>query len=133
MTEPTVRVIIEKGIARIEALTADADVEVRDYDVELTPEDHPHLWTDENGRRCARYFVSGGTNTPPARSYAAGLEKLAADMGTFAGVSTSFSPAASEDLLHVLTVNGADFYFGTDGRYDGWGKSIQRSHSPPDA
>jgi hypothetical protein len=53
------------------------------------------------------------------------LERFATDLKTFAGLDAELELAPKPDGLHVLTINGVDFYFYADGSgYDGWGTAI---------
>lgn len=56
MSRLDVHVTVEGGVATVTVNRPDITVEVRDYDVEGS--DDELLWTDENGDRCVRYFVT---------------------------------------------------------------------------
>ena len=54
------------------------------------------------------------------------LRHFAEDLGRYSGVEAQLTEDTSADGLHVLTINGVDYYFQADtGGYDGWGKCIQ--------
>lgn len=53
------------------------------------------------------------------------LERFAADLRDHTGLDIGLVLDPSPNGLHVLTINGADFYFNADGSgYDGWGKGL---------
>ena len=124
MAIPNVRITLEGGIVDVDVLTSRVRVEVRDYDVQGIG-NRKQLWTDEQGKRCLRYFISSEDNPDTTARAANDLERFAEDLQTHAGVSAAFKPDSSPDGLHVLTINNADFYFeANSGKYDGWGKAI---------
>jgi hypothetical protein len=56
MNEADVLVTVQGGVASVDVRKTDTVVEVRDYDVDGV--DDAEIWTDENGDRCVRYFVT---------------------------------------------------------------------------
>lgn len=126
MHSPSARVTIERGMAAVEVYRDNVVVEVRDYDIEARSDNGRDLWTDKDGRRCNRYFVPQGGQRAMASDCASELEKFASDLGGLANMSVTFERDNSPDGLHVLSINGVDFYFYADGAgYDGWGKQIR--------
>ena len=125
MHNPSARVTIERGIADVEVYRKNVVVEVRDYDMQARRDNGRDLWTDKSGRRCYRYFVPSDGRRSLASDCAAELEKFASDLGSLPDLSVSFERDKSPDGLHVLKINGVDFYFYADGAgYDGWGKQL---------
>lgn len=125
MHSPSARVTIERGIADVEVYRKNVVVEVRDYDVQPHVENGRDLWADKSGGRCHRYFVPSDGRRNLASDCAAELEKFACDLGSLPDLSVSIERDKSPDGLHVLNINGVDFYFYADGAgYDGWGKEI---------
>ena len=52
------------------------------------------------------------------------LERFAQDLRNHVGVTVELKIDTSPDGLHVLCINGVDFFFNADGSgYDGWGRS----------
>ena len=55
------------------------------------------------------------------------LTRFADDLRDHVGLEVDFAPDPNPDGLHVLTINGADFYFNADGSgYDGWGQGASK-------
>ena len=55
------------------------------------------------------------------------LRRFTADLQEHASVSAELHIDPNPEGLHVLHINGVDFYFGADGSgYDGWGKRPER-------
>jgi len=51
--------------------------------------------------------------------------QFADDLREHTRLDVRFEPDANADGLHVLTIDGADFYFNADGSgYDGWGRGV---------
>lgn len=126
MLSPSARVTIERGIADVEVYRENVVVEVRDYDIQPSGGNGSDIWTDKDGRKCSRYFVPSDGQRMMASDCASELEKFASDLGSLPDLSVSFEQDKSPDGLHVLTINGVDFYFYADGAgYDGWGKQIR--------
>ena len=56
------------------------------------------------------------------------LTRFADDLRYHAGLDVDFAPDPKPDGLHVLTINGVDFFFYADGSgYDGWGRALIES------
>jgi hypothetical protein len=62
MNQADALVMVIGGVAHVLVRTPRITVEVRDYDVDGC--DDNKLWTDENGDRCVRYFVTHDINPP---------------------------------------------------------------------
>ena len=126
MHSPSARVTIEGGIADVEVYRENVVIEVRDYDIQAHGGNGRDLWTDRSGRKCSRYFVPSDGRRTLATDCATELEKFASDLGSLPKMSVSFERDKAPDGLHVLSINGVDFYFSADGAgYDGWGKRIR--------
>ena len=53
------------------------------------------------------------------------LERFAEDLRHHVGLTAELLPDSNLDGLHVLRINGVDFFFRADGSgYDGWGKVL---------
>lgn len=53
------------------------------------------------------------------------LKRFAEDLRQHTGLSVALELDDQPDGLHILTLNGVDFFFHADGSgYDGWGKPI---------
>jgi len=53
------------------------------------------------------------------------LERFAEDLQRHVGLTVELLPDSNPDGLHVLRINGVDFFFRADGSgYDGWGKIL---------
>ncbi len=53
------------------------------------------------------------------------LKRFADDLREHTGLNVELEIDPKPDGLHVLSVDGADFYFYTDGSgYDGWGRAV---------
>lgn len=53
------------------------------------------------------------------------LERFAEDLRHHVGLTVELLPDSNPDGLHVLRINGVDFFFRADGNgYDGWGKVL---------
>jgi hypothetical protein len=53
------------------------------------------------------------------------LERFAEDLRHHVGLTVELLPDSNPDGLHVLRINGVDFFFRADGSsYDGWGKAL---------
>lgn len=53
------------------------------------------------------------------------LKRFADDLGEHTGHNVCLELDPALDGLHVLTIDGVDFYFYADGSgYDGWGKRL---------
>ena len=51
------------------------------------------------------------------------LTRFTDDLRNHAGLDVDLAPDPKPDGLHVLTINGVDFYFNANGSgYDGWGQ-----------
>ncbi len=125
MHSPSARVTMERGGANVEVYRENVIVEVRDYGGQRDGENGRDLWTDKSGKRCYRYFVPSDGHRMIASDCATALEKFANDLGSLPKMAVSFERDKSPDGLHVLSINGVDFYFYADGAgYDGWGKQI---------
>jgi len=56
------------------------------------------------------------------------LERFAEDLRRHVGLTVAAIPDSNPDGLHVLSINGVDFFFRADGSgYDGWGKALVRA------
>ena len=125
MRSPTARVTIEQGVSVVEAYRKNVIVEVRDYDMKPRANNGCEPWRDKTGKPCNRYFVPSHGQRTLVNDCASDLEKFAADLGSLPKMTVSFERDESPDGLHVLSINGVDFYFYADGAgYDGWGKQI---------
>ena len=59
------------------------------------------------------------------------LERFAEDLRHHVGLTVELLPDSNPDGLHVLRINGVDFFFRADGSgYDGWGKALATTQSP---
>lgn len=55
------------------------------------------------------------------------LKRFAADLRTHTGVKVAVRIDRKPEGMHVLRINGVDFFFYADGSgYDGWGKCVNR-------
>ncbi len=123
MPRTNARITLAGGI--VDVLTPGVRVEVRDYDIQGIGE-HKQLWTDEQGKKCFRYFVSTNKDIGEADPIVDNFQRFAEDLQYHAGVPVTFKPDSSPDGLHVLQINKVDFYFEVgSGKYDGWGKAIE--------
>ena len=53
------------------------------------------------------------------------LERFAEDLRRHVGLTVELLSDSNPDGLHVLRINGVDFFFRADGSgYDGWGKGL---------
>ena len=53
------------------------------------------------------------------------LNRFAEDLLLYAGVQAECEPDADPKGMHVLRINGVDFFFLADGSgYDGWGRGL---------
>lgn len=53
------------------------------------------------------------------------LKRLADDLRLIAGIKSELKIDSDPNGLHVLRINGVDFFFRADGSgYDGWGRAI---------
>ena len=125
MHSPSARVTIERGTPSVKVYRENVVVEVRNYDTQPRTGYSRDAWTDRDGRKCRRYFVPSSGQQMLASEIATDLERFASDLGSALKMSASFGRDKSPDGLHVLTVDGVDFYFNADGSgYDGWGKRV---------
>lgn len=128
ITNPNVLVSIDGGVASVNVNRNNLVAEVRDYDVGRTAENHPHLWTDENGRCCARQYVTGDEDESIAARSGNDLGRFVADLKDIADVKAKVNFSPHQDGLHVLQVDDVDFYFNANGTgYDGWGRAMSPS------
>ena len=59
------------------------------------------------------------------------LRRFAEDLRVQLEVSTQVDIDAKPEGLHVLQINGVDFFFNADGSgYDGWGRSCADPSQP---
>ena len=59
------------------------------------------------------------------------LKRFADDLRVQLRLSTEVQIDAEPDGLHVLRINGVDFFFNADGSgYDGWGRSCAAPGQP---
>jgi len=59
------------------------------------------------------------------------LERFAEDLRHHVGLAVEFLLDSNPDGLHVLRINGVDFFFRADGSgYDGWGIALATTQSP---
>jgi len=59
------------------------------------------------------------------------LERFAEDLRHHVGLTVELLSDSNPDGLHVLRINGVDFFFRADGSgYDGWGKALPATQSP---
>lgn len=125
MHSPSARVTIDRGITDVKVYHENVVVEVRDYDIHVRDKNVRDPWTDRDGRKCSRYFVPSDGQRVLASEHATELEAFASDLGSLLKMPVSFERDKSPDGLHVLTIDGVDFYFCADGGgYDGWGKRV---------
>ena len=55
------------------------------------------------------------------------LTRFADDLRDHTGLDVVLNLDPSTDGLHVLTIDGADFFFNADGSgYDGWGRRLSK-------
>ena len=55
------------------------------------------------------------------------LKRFADDLRDHTGLTVGLELDPVPDGLHVLTIDGADFYFYADGSgYDGWGRALPK-------
>ena len=120
MTRPSVLITNERGIAEARVYRPGLVVEIRDYDIEGQSVKRERLWKDENGRPCIRTFVQ----CPDHAKSGDDLERFVDDLHSHTGIKATFERSPYPDGLHVLRVKGVDFYFGMDGKYDGWGRKV---------
>ena len=60
------------------------------------------------------------------------LERFAEDLRSHTGLSAEFLPDADPQGLHILRIEGVDFFFYANGSgYDGWGMQIVPPHTEP--
>jgi hypothetical protein len=53
------------------------------------------------------------------------LQRFAEDLRLLTSLTVEVLLSTGNDSLHVLRINGADFFFHADGTgYDGWGKAL---------
>jgi hypothetical protein len=71
MSQPDVLVTVEGGVADVQVFKPGLVIEVRDFDTEGVPEDDEMLWTNEQGDRCVRYFVTHDDQQPSENHKAA--------------------------------------------------------------
>ena len=58
------------------------------------------------------------------------FERFVADLRAYAGLQVELELDADPEGLHVLRINGVDFFFNADGSgYDGWGMPVPPNHS----
>jgi hypothetical protein len=58
------------------------------------------------------------------------LERFAEDLRHHVGLTVELLPDSNPDGLHVLRINGVDFFFRADGSdYDGWGKALSATRN----
>jgi len=58
------------------------------------------------------------------------LIRFAEDLRDHTGLDVHLELDSASDGLHVLTIDGADFYFYADGSgYDGWGKRLSADNA----
>ncbi len=125
ITNPDVLVTVDSGVASVNVNRAYLVAEVRDYDVGRTTEDHPHLWTDENGRRCTREYFTGDSDESIAARTGKDLKRFASDLEERVEVKARVSLCSRDDGMHVLQIDDVDFYFNANGTgYDGWGRTV---------
>lgn len=123
--KPDALLSVRKGIADLSVAAANTVVEVRDYDIESLGDDRSRLWTDEEGVSCVRYFATGDRENDYVQSIAKDLEQFAVDLSRSSGIEATLKTDSSSDGMHVLTINGVDYYFNADGSgYDGWGRQL---------
>ncbi len=125
MRKPDVNVTVQGGVANVDVHTPGVLVEVRDFDVDGV--DETDLWTNEQGDKCVRYFVLDKADGLRSSKSAEDLRRFAEDLSDHLNVSASFHLDPAPDGLHVLQINGVDFFFNTDGSgYDGWGRACKQ-------
>ena len=125
MKRPNARVTIDDRRLQVDVLTRSTVVEVRDYDAQGTTGNAGGSWTDEVGRDCRRYFVRHHGNLDTEKAIARDLQRFAEDLVDHAGIEVNFEPTEHADGLHVLKINGVEYFFYPDGGgYDGWGKFL---------
>ena len=126
MSTPDVLVTVERGVPDASVRRSGITVEVRDYDIHAV--DPELIWTDEEGRRCVRMVFGRDPTLQPDPVWSDSLKRFAIDLGAQAQIPAAFHPDPSPTGLHVLHINGVDFFFHTDGNgYDGWGRAIHRN------
>lgn len=53
------------------------------------------------------------------------LQRFAEDMADIGGLKVAVELATKPDSLHILQINGIEYFFRADGSgYDGWGMSL---------
>ncbi len=125
MHSPSARVTIVGGKATVEVYLKNVVVEVRNYDVQQNSGNGRELWRDRDGKYCDRYFAPLDGRRTLASDCATTLEEFADALGSLPKMSVTFEREESPDGLHVLSINGVDYYFNADGSgYDGWGRAI---------
>lgn len=130
MMTPNARVSVDKESIQVDVVSPDTIVEVRDYLFALFT-DYTKPWTDEAGRSCRRYFAVGRENAPTQQQDVTDLHRFSRDLAKLTGITTKLEVDPSRDGLHVLEINGVDFYFSANGHgYDGWGRFID--DDPPE-
>lgn len=118
-------VTLEGGMATVEVKRKGLIAELRDYDVEQTDATHPELWTDSDGRTCARRYVTDPGTGSVSHRIGEELKRFAEDLETHTGLATKLDLSREDDGLHVIQIDGADFYFNANGTgYDGWGRAM---------
>ena len=124
---PDVIVTVKRGLATVDVRRKELLAELRDYDVADLSESHPAYWVDENGRPCARNYVVRTSSGPLAQASGKHLERFADDLGYHTNLKTTVNLSRDADSLHVIQIQGVDFYFYANGTgYDGWGRGIQQ-------
>lgn len=125
MPKPNVLVTVDQNEIDVDVLTSKTVVEVRNYDRTAAGKDADDHWVDQRGRPCRRYLVSYGLTESAPAAFARDLARFAEDLQEHTGLAATVESGRTSDDLHVLTVNGMDFYFYADGAgYDGWGKVV---------
>ncbi len=124
--QPNVLVANDPEKLYIEVYTPSMIVELRNYEYIQKNGDSRFYWKDENGKACHRMFYTSHEKQTLPEKIADNLQRIAEDVNRFTSTKALLTRDDSPDGLHVLTIDGTDFYFHADnGLYDGWGKAIQ--------
>jgi len=122
---PDAVVTVKRGTASVDVRRKDLVVEVRDYDVEGTNNAHPSYWIDENDVPCTRTYVNAPDSESIQELVGRHLERFADDLQYYTNLKTSVDLTDDVDLMHVVQIQGVDFYFYANGTgYDGWGRAM---------
>ncbi len=120
-------VTLEAGMATVQVKRKGLVAELRNYDFEQSGETNLDLWTDPDGRTCARRYVTDPRTGPLIHRIGKELERFAEDLKEHAGLATKLDLSEDDDGLHAIQIKGVDFYFNANGTgYDGWGRAMNQ-------